>query len=159
MRQQTITIYKFNELPDSVKENARSWYRQNQEFHWSDESLQSIYTFCDHFGIRITQISVSPYSTPDYDADYFNSHFRCLRLRDFQRDFMPTGYCLDCDLWQTFYDEFKRTSSAKKAFDAALWAGFKAWRDDMEHQCSDEYIDKHLEINEYEFDEFGNFYR
>jgi hypothetical protein len=69
---------------------------------------------------------------------------------------MPTGYCLDCDLWMTFYDEFKATSSAKKAFDKALWAGFIGWRNDMESQLEDDYIDEHMMMNEYEFTEDGD---
>lgn len=156
MRTETITIYKFDELPnENAKNRAREWYREGQEFHWSDESMDSINAFCDHFGVRLTQWRVAPFEAPDYDAQYFNSHFRGLKLKDFNRDHMPTGYCLDCDLWITFYDEFKRTGSAKLAFDAALYAGFKAWRDDMEHQCTDEYIDEHLTINGLEFDEYG----
>ena len=71
---------------------------------------------------------------------------------------MPTGYYLDCDLWMTFYDEFKRTSSAKKAFDKALWAGFIAFRNDLEAQLSDEYIDEHLTINEYQYTETGKLF-
>ena len=55
----------------------------------------------------------------------------------------------------TFYDQFKATGSAKKAFDDALWQGFNAWHNDMESQLSDEFIDEHLIINEYEFTEDG----
>ena len=152
MRTETIAIYKFEELPtEAAKEKARDWWRAASDFAWSSESEQSITAFCDHFGVRLTTWRVGPYETPDYAAEYFNSHFRGLKLRDFKRDHMPTGYCLDCDLWMTFYDEFKRTGSAKKAFDAALWAGFIGWRNDMQSQLEDEYIDEHLTINEYEF--------
>jgi hypothetical protein len=68
---------------------------------------------------------------------------------------MPTGYCLDCDLWMTFFDEFKRTGNAKGAFDAAIDAGFKGWRNDLEGQLEDEYIDDFITANEYEFCEKG----
>jgi len=78
-----------------------------------------------------------------------------VKLKSIDRDSMPTGYCLDCALWFTFFDEFKRTGSAKKAFDDAIYAGFKAWRDDMEYQLSDESIDESMTINEYEFYENG----
>jgi len=57
----------------------------------------------------------------------------------------------------TFYDEFEKTGDAKTAFNEALHAGFKAWRDDLEYQLDDESIDEFLTINEYEFDEYGNF--
>jgi hypothetical protein len=158
MRTETIEVYKFDELPDKAKEKARDWYRSTSDFHWSDESKESIDAFCDHFGIRLTTWSVSPYSSPNYSADYFNSHFRGLKLKEFKRDHMPTGYCLDCDLWITFYDQFKATGCAKKAFDSALWAGFIGWRNEMESQLSDEYIDEHMIINEYEFTEDGKLF-
>ena len=156
MRMETINVYSFDELSDEAKDKARSKYRENCDFHWNDECKDSINAFCDHFGIRLTAWSVSPYSSPDYSAEYFNSHFRGLKLKDFKRDHMPTGYCLDCDLWMTFYDEFKATGCAKKAFDKALWAGFIGWRNEMESQLEDDYIDEHLMMNEYEFTEDGD---
>jgi hypothetical protein len=158
MRTETIEVYHFAELSDNAKEKAREWYRVNADFSWSDESKESINAFCDHFGIRLTQWNVSPYSSPDYSAEYFNSHFRGLKLKDFNRDHMPTGYFLDCTLWMTFFDQFKATGCAKKAFDSALWAGFIGWRDDMESQLQDDYIDENLIINEYEFTENGKIY-
>lgn len=155
MHTETTTIYKFNELNDKAKERARDWWRVGIDFSWLDESRQSIKAFCEEFGVSLKDWSVGAYSPIDYSTDAKNRHFRGRKLREFKRDAMPTGYCLDCDLWQTFCDEFKRTGDAKGAFDAALYAGFKAWRADMESQLDDEYIDECLEINEYEFTEDG----
>ena len=155
MRTETIEIFKFNELTDQAKENARDWGREGLDFTWTDESRQSIRAFCDEFGVTLKDWSVGPYSPIDFSTNAENRHFRGRKLREFKRDAMPTGYCLDCDLWVTFCDEFKRTGDAKAAFDAALWAGFKAWRADMESQLEDDYIDEMLEINEYEFTEEG----
>ena len=159
MRTETITIYKFDELPtDAAKERARERGRQwvSDDPSWCHESRQSIEAFCEHFGVKLKNWSVGPYSAPDYSTNAENSHFRGIKLAQFNRDHMPTGYCLDCDLWMTFYDEFKRTGDAKGAFDAALWAGFKSWQNDLESQLEDEHIDEFLSINEYEFDECGN---
>lgn len=159
MRTETIQLFKFNELSDSAKEKACEQYRsQGIEYHWHHESLQSIQAFCEHFGVNLKRWSVCTYRGIDYSTDAENMHFRGMKLRDFDREHMPTGYFLDCDLWMTFYDEFKRTGDAKGAFDSALYAGFKAWRDDMEWQESDEYIGEHLEANEYEFTEDGEIY-
>jgi hypothetical protein len=156
MRTETINLYKFNELPtERAKERARDWWRSASDLAWSDESRESIQAFCAHFGVTLRDWSVGPYAPIDYSTDAENRHFRGHKLRDFTREHMPTGYCLDCDLWQTFYDEFKRAGDAKGAFESALDAGFKAWRADMEGQFEDEYVDKHLEINEYEFTEDG----
>ncbi len=156
MRTETITIYQFKELPtEEAKEKAREWWRNGIDFSWDSESISSIKAFCEAFGVNLSNWSVGPYSNPEYTTDATNEHFRGRRLREFDRYAMPTGYCLDCSLWTTFYDEFKRTGDARGAFDSALWAGFKAWQDDMEYQLSDECIDEMLEINEYEFTEDG----
>lgn len=148
MKTKIIELYTFDELDEDAKERARAWWREGMEFAWSDESRASIKAFCDTFGI-------TPYNPLDYSIPITNDNFRGRRLRDFDRDAMPTGYCLDCDLWQTFYDEFKRTGSAKLGFEAGLEAGFKAWRDDMEAQLTDEYVDDTLRANEYTFTKDG----
>lgn len=156
MRTIEKTIYQFRELDDDAKERARNWWRGCDNPAWGDESLHSIKTFVEHFHARLTDWRVGAYSPVEWKTDAEQRNFRGLKLRDFKRDHMPTGYCLDCDLWMTFYDEFKRTGSAKKAFEDALWAGFYAWRKDLEWQDSDEYIDETIEANEYEFYEDGS---
>lgn len=156
MRTEQRTVYTFAELPtEAAKEYARNKWRETIDFTWGDESLDSIKTFCARFGVALKNWSIGPYSPLDFDTDAEQRHFRGLRLRDFERDTMPTGYCLDCSLWLTFYDSFKATGDAKAAFDSALWEGFKDWRADMESQLEDEYVDDALIINEYEFDENG----
>ena len=156
MRTETITIYKFDELPDeAAREAARQWWRGISDYSWMEESRESIDAFCSEFGVQLTDWSVGAFAPLDYTTNATNEHFRGRKLREFKRDHMPTGYCLDCSLWVTFYDEFKRTGDAKGAFDAALWEGFKDWRNDLEWQLSDEYIDEYLTANEYEFDEDG----
>jgi hypothetical protein len=156
MRTKTITIYTFDELPtDDARERAREWWRETSDFSWSDDALDSIKTFCAEFGVTLQDWSIGVCSPLDYSTDATNAHFRGRKLSQFKRDHMPTGYCLDCDLWMTFFDEFKRTGDPKSAFESALHEGFKVWRADMETQLSDEYIDECLTINEYEFDENG----
>lgn len=148
-------VYTFAELDEAAKEVARNWYRETDDFPWSDEWLDSIKTFVDHFGANLRTWSIGPYCPVDYTVDYDNSNFRGLKLRDFTRDHMPTGYCGDCDLWETFYDVFKSSGDAKHAFEQAVDAGFKAWRDDWEYSLSDEAVDEAIIANEYEFFENG----
>lgn len=155
MRIKQTEVFQFSELSDRAKGRARDWWRGVADYDGTDE-LDSINKFCDEFGVKLTDYSVSPWASPEYKTNADNSHFRGRKLREFSRDAMPTGYCLDCDLYQTFYDEFKRTGDAKYAFDRALRAGFLAWRNDMESQNEDEYIDDCLIANEYEFDSEGN---
>lgn len=155
MRTIELTIYKFHELSEPAKERARDWFRENHETAWGDESLESIKRFCSEFGARLTDWSIGAYAPINYTVKTDNSNFRGRKLRDFSRDFMPTGYCLDCSLWMTFYDVFKRTGDAKAAFDAAVWQGFTDWKNDIEHQYSDEYAEEWIEANDCEFNENG----
>ena len=157
MRTIEVTIYKFHELSEPAKERAREWFRDGYEPAWEQESRESIERFCSEFGASLTEWRIGAFEPVDYTVKFDNSNFRGRKLRHFLRDLMPTGFWLDCSLWVTFYDVFKRTGDAKAAFDAALWQGFTDWRKDIEHQYSEEYIDEFIEANEYEFTENGKY--
>ena len=150
MKEILVKLYGFDELEEDAKEKARSWWREVSDFAWGDESRASIYAFTNHFNILLKDWSVDS-CTYNYYAQATNANFRGMKLADFKRDHTPTGYILDCYLWETFYDTFKATGDAKQAFYDALDAGFKAWRDDMAWQLSDEAVDEALIINQYEF--------
>ena len=158
-REITITLYQFDELPtEKAKERARDWWRSSgTDLAWSEESRQSIEVFCGQFGIRLLDYQVGPYN-PFYFrlSDYDNSNFRGVSLTGLEREKYPTGYCLDADMSIAFYDVFKATGDAKSAFKEAVEEGFRCWRNDMEWQCTDEYIDDCLIANGYEFTESGN---
>lgn len=160
MREQTIRIYKFDELTDDAKETAREWYRNGiggEYFFW-DDAKESINAFCDHFGASIKNYSIGAFENSWIDTDATKENFRGIKLKSIKRDAMPTGYFLDCAIWQTFYDEFKRTGNALYAFGYAIDIATKEVRNDIEYQYSDEYIDEMLTINEYEFTENGMIY-
>ena len=105
--------------------------------------------------MKLKTWSVGPWRPIEYSTAAENSHFRGVKLSSIDRDYMPTGYCLDCELWFTFHDEFKRTGDAKYAFDRALCVGFSSWREDWESAYEDAQIDEFLIANAYEFDEMG----
>jgi hypothetical protein len=149
------TIYQFNELSDEAKSTARNWYRSCDDGFWNEEYKDSINTFIEHFGASLTDWNIGPYAPIDYKVAFDNSNFRGIKLCGFKLVYMPTGFCADCDLWGTFYAEFKRTGNAKHAFEQAVYAGFKAWRDDWEYQLSDDAVDESIIANEYEFYENG----
>lgn len=155
MRTIEKTVFQFSELSGRAKERAREWYRSGYDGCWNEEYKASINTFIDHFGATLTDWNIGPFAPLDYRVDYDNSNFRGLKLRDFYPGHMPTGFCADCDLWVTFHREFQRTGDAKYAFEQAVHAGFKAWRDDWEYQLSDEAVDENIEANECEFYENG----
>lgn len=152
----TLTIYKFSELSDTAKERAREdWRNSLYEYAWGYESRRAIQVFCDHFDVTLIDWRVGPHEPFTYKHNATNKHFRGRKLRDFRRDYTPTGYCLDCTLWSVFYDVFEQTGDAKRAFDGALNAGFTDWRANMEYQQSDEYIDEELTAKDYDFLEDG----
>ena len=151
-----VTVFSFDELGDEAKEKARSWYREGLEYPWFNESLASIRAFVEHFGGSLTNWSLGSGSGRDYlKTDIGASNFRGLKLKDFSPDNMPTGYCLDCDLWGTFHKEWKQTSDPLYAFQQALEAAICAVQRDIDYQFSDECIDETLKINEYQFLETG----
>ena len=149
MRTETVTynLYTFEELSDKAKEKARDWWREGSDYGWHDESRASIKTFCEHFGVKLTDWSIGAYCPYHYKTDATNENFRGLKLKDFDRDHMPTGYCLDYALWATFYDTFKKTGDAKAAFFEGLDKGFEDWRSDIEYQLSDEAAEENIQAN------------
>ena len=154
MRTIEKTIYTFDELSDSAKKNAREWMRVGLEYPWFNEARDSLRAFCDEFGV-----SILDYSLGDYrgfvKTDASNAHFRGLKLSDFDRESMPTGFCFDCDLRYSFADEFKKHGSALDAFKGALNAFTVAVERDVDFYYSDESIDESIIANGHEFDEFG----
>ncbi len=47
-----IDVFTFDELDDEAKETAREWYRNGPiDYAWTQESIDSIKSFCDFFGI------------------------------------------------------------------------------------------------------------
>ena len=148
------TIYTFDELDENAKTRAREWYRNGTEYHGFPEAVDSLKAFCAEFGV-----SVLDYSLGDYRAfvktDATNENFRGLRLRDFDREKMPTGVFWDCELRRNFADDFKKSGDALWAFKGSLNAFTLSVERDIEAYFSDESIDEMLIINGYEFDENG----
>ena len=157
MRVVEQTIYQFDELTDKAKETARDYFR-DLDYAWSNEAKQSIETFCSAFNVSLLDFCVAAYCPFNYKTDASNANFRGKKLSQFNRDYMPTGYCLDNELWMTFYDVFRNTGDSKYAFNKALDACFRAWREDMEYQTTNEYIDDFIIGGGHEFYENGKMF-
>jgi hypothetical protein len=152
-----LQIFQFHELDEQAKNKAREWYRQDIHYPWFDEAKQSLDAFCDHFGIRVRDYSFGDYrGYVKTDAEH--RHFRGVKLSEQDRDAMPTGLWLDCELFMYFYDQFKSTGDAKTAFDYALQNFVQAIEKDVEHYYSNEAIDDHIQINEWSFTAEGKYY-
>lgn len=146
-----IQVYTFNELDDTAKEKARDWYRDGLEYPWFSEAIDSIRAFCNHFNVGLLNWQLGSYGNDYIKTSATNANFRGVKLADIDREQMPTGYSLDCDLWHEFHDQFKRTGDAKYAFEQALEAAMSAIRRDIDYQYTDEAIDEILIFNEYRF--------
>lgn len=159
MRKVELTVYYFNELNGTARIKALSYYRANFSFDaWAVESLASIITFLNRFKVKLLDYSVVAHEPIRVTTDATPHNFLGVRLSQFKPDYMPTGYCLDSDLWGTFYEGMADGMSAYGAFIAAVEAGFKAWREDLEYQDSDAYIEDWFMSNEYEFMPDGSIY-
>ena len=156
MRTIETTIYTFDELSDKAKERAIEKQRYYMEYPWTKDCIDSLETFCYEFGVKVIGYTLSDCYRASIDTDSMPSHFRGIKLKDFDREAMPTGFCFDCDLRHIFHDEFKRTGDAYHAFETAIEAFLSAVKRDIAWHYSDEAIIEHFEMNEYEFTEDGN---
>jgi hypothetical protein len=154
-----INLYAFDELSDEAKERAREWWRESLDYPWWSEAHESIRAFLDHFGVEMRDWSMGERGRDYIKTNANKGNFRGRKLRDYSRDYMPTGYCLDCDLWGTFHDEWEATSDPMYAFQQALEAALSAIASDVEYQFTDEAVDESLRINSYQFTEDGRLYR
>ena len=164
MRTITTTLYHFDELPtEKAKENARSWWRDSSDndYTFTTEAVASVDAFVEYFGVRLcdyrfrSNIDETGVVLSGVDADSFVGIDTYIT----DRNYIPTGYYLDCELWQTFYDEVREHGDPLLAFNRAILAARKAITEDVAYHESDEYIDETLTINEYEFTENGKFYK
>ena len=155
MRTIEKTIYKFDELSESAKERAREWYRRGLEYPFWDEVQDSLRAFCDEFGVSVLDYSMGDSRRAFIKTDASPSTFRGLKLSQFDREAMPSGFCFDCALRYSFADEWKRTSDPFYAFGIALESFLREVENDVEYQFSDEAVDESIMFNGYEFDENG----
>lgn len=138
----------YTQLTPEQKAKAIEKVRQEYEYAWLEESRNSIRTFMEHFGVTLRNWQVDAYN---FSYDPQTPNVRNKKLKDFDPEYMPTGYCLDCDLWGTFHKVFKETGDAKRAYKEALHAGFKAWSEDLSGQLEDEYLEDYIIANEFNF--------
>lgn len=155
MRQAKISIYSYSELSDKAKEKVKENWRQWDLYHWHEESKQSIEAFCAYFNAKLTHYEIGAYYPYSYKTNAENENFRGFSLKDFENQKDLTGYHLDDLMKQTFIEFYKINGDVKGAYNSAIEAGFKAWRDDIEYAYSDEAIEEDILNNDIEFLEDG----
>ena len=151
MEKVEIQVFSFDELEEDAKEKARGVFRDTWEYPWFDENMASAKAFVKHFGGSILNWSVGDTRHAFIKTDLTKDNFRGLKLKDFSRDHMPTGYCADCSLWEEFHDIFKATGDAMYAHEQAIESFLSYVSRDVEHYFSDSNIDETLYLNEYSY--------
>ena len=159
MREVKTQVYTFDELSKKAKENALEWANGVFTDHfWHTDSMESIEAFCARFNVKLENYEYDTYSFR-YNTNTENRHFRSVKLSQFTGEEMPTSYWLDCDIWKTFYNTFKATGNAKRAFLASLDAGFKSIVSDYAGQFEPENMGDFLTIKAYDFTADGKVFR
>lgn len=155
-----IEIYTFEELSEQAKETARAWWRNGDDFPYFGEMAQSLKAFCDHYGVKLVDYTLSDCYRAHIDTDASPRSFRGLALKQVQGNaqLMPTGVFYDCRLFEGFADSFKKSGDALDAFKETLEDYLRMVREEIEYYYSDENIDEMLIVNEYDFTEDGKLF-
>lgn len=161
MRQETINIYKFDELCDSAKEAAIDHCR-----YWQvdDEWWQSTYDDAENIGLEIM----------GFDTDRGNYCDLKLKMNwnyDQIAEAILNNHGEHCDTYKIaskFIDEYKKLSDSydldhiqelQHDFIHDLSSKYLSMlRIDYDYLISDEAVIEMIEANEYEFTENGEFY-
>lgn len=154
----TITLYTINELSEPAKENAlesmRSWPNL---FSWESEWLESLTAIQKELNITLGDWEVSLCSPTyfNFDREEAREVMRGRKLKDYDRDYMPTGFCGDCDFWVAFYDQWEMNGDAVAAIEHGLREFFDGWEADWESTYEDAQLLEFAEMNEILFNESG----
>lgn len=159
MELKKVAVYKFAELSDSAKVKAVAYFQNQIEYPWFKEAHASIEAFVRAFHGHILDYRIGSdvfrsFVKTTLDESYFSD----IELSEFDRDRMPTGYCLDATLWATFYDELKKTGDGFNAFQEAIHSALCDIDSDVEYHYSREHIEELIEINSYEFEADGSLF-
>lgn len=158
MRTVEVEVFKYAELEGKARERARDWYCEGLDYYWWDDSLASVKSFCDLFGVVVRDYSVGAFSPSWLTTNASNEHFRGWGKREINalKDENISGYYMDNVLTDAMIEMFALTGDAKESFEYAMDKAVEAIRDDMEYQYSEEAVSESMEANEYEFDQNGN---
>lgn len=157
MRTMTLNVYTIDEVSPELKEKIIDNFRNDSSLcEWAlEDGLRSMKAYCEHFGVTLKNWKIGAYSHSYAITDAENHHFRGLKLKTCDREYMPTGYCIDWNFFSEFFDEFKRTGDSKLAFEHGLACGVEAIVRDCESCYEEDSIIANIEANEYEFLEDG----
>jgi len=153
--------YRFDELSEKAQEKAYTDYVTSShfEYFWIDESIDSLKAFCKAFNVPLKDWALTTYGHSFIDTEAENKHFRGLKLKDaeYLMNRADTGYCVFDHMMHEFKEFYAISHDMKASFNHAIDKGLTDTIKDMEYQESMEYFKEHSEINQWEYDEDGNF--
>lgn len=160
MRTQQITIYKFSELPEPLKEKALEKFRHNYEWAWTDEWNDTLTEFCKTYYCKTTKWEVSAYSHSYCYGEIKGENLEGEELTEFlQARYKEslTGYCGDYDIQEPIkkYLEKPYATNLETIIKECFESLATAYQKDIESQLEDAYLIDHIEANNYEFLENG----
>jgi hypothetical protein len=156
MKIKNVKVYSFDELSDSSKGKVLAYFGERADYPYFSEDIDSIKAFVRHFHGDIIDYSIGGEAYRSYVKTTIDpSFFRGNKLKEIDRDYMPTGYCLDCALWMTMHDEWKKTGDPYYAFQQAIESALCEIASNVEYQYSEEALTEMIEANDYEFTEDG----
>jgi len=123
MRTINQSIFTYSELSEGAQEKARGLFKDGHQYSWVDEGIDSVKAFCKHYGVTMKDYSLSPYAHSYIETNADNQSFRGLSLKQLEKDqdLMPTGYCIDSDLFITMYEStYVNGGNALEGFKQAI---------------------------------------
>lgn len=168
MRTIRIKAYKFEELNEDAKQNARNWWIDGgSDYEWWD----SIYDDAKEIGLKITGFDLDRnryakgeflLSACEVAQNILNNHGETCETYKTAKGFLED--------WQLVFNEYMDENSERyESYDAeqemqeleddflsSLLEDYSIMlQNEYEYMLSDEYIDEMLTINEYEFTKEG----
>jgi hypothetical protein len=166
------TLYKFEELSESAKDQARARY-QGGEWHWSDDAMRSLKAFAKAFGSDLADWRIDfgcignsriKFREPgEWSRDEIQAKLGTLGSFDPETlkghgDCKLTGVCFDENALDGFREAFFK--SEDNDLMELLRAGGKSWLAacalDYEYSQSEEAFKEDCKANNWEFDERGD---
>lgn len=110
-----VEVFEISALSGTARQKALDFLRENFDYPWMTEVMNSLRAFVGLFGIKIKCCSLSGSRDRGFiQTDAANEHFRGVRLSGFDREQMLTGYIMDSTLMYRFVDVFKQTGALAK---------------------------------------------
>lgn len=175
MRQETLNIYSFSELSEDIQEKVLNdnRYRFVEHGDWYDFILDDAkqigvdiqYLDVDRNDIRIKPMNGASHTAHRIVMDYGESTELYKLAKKYQEDYndlverFSDGVNIHAVAEGNEYDFDQEADALEDAFFVDV-AGelLSMFKQEYEHQLSDEYLEEMFEINEYEFTAEGRIY-